>query len=239
MTLISQDPTNHHDTAPPRPRSPHQSPRHSDTHTMPSPPITTAQRHPDHTLPTNHPGTATPTPCPPHQSPRHNATQTTLSPPITMAQHSATQTTLSPPITTAQRHPDHALPTNHHGTATPTPSPPHQSPRHSATQTTLSRQITMAQRRHTPRRALIQANPKGTARRAHRGRARACANVGDPMRKIETNTVPPPENQDKSKNPALRIREKSRQTHEPECNRYERMSTTRVNDCGISSWQRL
>ena len=28
---------------------------------------------------------------------------------------------------------------------------------------------------------------------------------------------------------------KTRQTHEPECNRYERMSTTLVNDCGINN----
>ena len=32
---------------------------------------------------------------------------------------------------------------------------------------------------------------------------------------------------------------KTRQTDEPECNRYERMSTFLVNDCGINSWRRL
>ena len=30
-----------------------------------------------------------------------------------------------------------------------------------------------------------------------------------------------------------------RQTQDPECNRYEGMSTTLVNDCGTISWQRL
>ena len=37
---------------------------------------------------------------------------------------------------------------------------------------------------------------------------------------------------------AMSVKE-TRQTHEPECNRYERMSTTLVNDYGIDSCQRL
>ena len=41
--------------------------------------------------------------------------------------HSATQ-----PIPMAQRHPHHALPADHNGTARPTRRPPHQSQRHSA-----------------------------------------------------------------------------------------------------------
>ena len=158
----------------------------SATQTRLSPPITTAQRHPDQALPTNHNGTALPRPGPPHQAQRH----------------SATQTRPSPPITTAQRCPDQALPTNHNGTAPPR----HGTATHSSTQATP-----------------IEANPKGTAHRAHRESARSCAHARDCARtcanvsernpKIRTNTVPPPDPPDKNKNPSLRIREKGQRRH--------------------------
>ena len=51
-------PTNHSGTALPRPGSPQQSQRHSDTETTLSPAITTAQRRRDPAFPTNHNGTA-------------------------------------------------------------------------------------------------------------------------------------------------------------------------------------
>ena len=139
---------------------------------MLSPPITTAQRHPDHALAVNRHGTAPPTPCYhngtatpdhapptnlhgtapprpryPHQSPRHSATQTTLSPPITTAQRHPDQAL--PAITTARRHPDQALPSNPNGTAPPS--------------------FAQATR--------LEANPKGTAHRAQNERARSLAVV--------------------------------------------------------------
>ena len=100
---------------------PSQSQRHSATQRTTSPPITTAQRHPDHALPSKHNGTVPPRP-------------------------RITQTTLSPLNTTARCHPDHALPTNHNGAATPTPRSPHQTQRHNDTHTMLSLPITTAQR---------------------------------------------------------------------------------------------
>ena len=60
-------------TAPPSPGSPHQSQRHSASQTRLSPPITTAQRHPDQALPSNHNGTTPQRPRFPHQSQRHSA----------------------------------------------------------------------------------------------------------------------------------------------------------------------
>ena len=168
-----------------------------------------AQRHPDHALPANHQTTtALPTGRPPipvaqRQSQWHSAAQTTPCPPITSAQrhrqrcpHSATpQTTLSP-----------ATPA-----ALPTGRPPHQSQRHSATQTTLCHQspwhsdahttpsppITTAQRRRTPTRQ-PRYSPILTAQRIGRtakARERARGNIS----KIETNRVPPPDPQTKTR----------------------------------------
>ena len=155
-------PINHNGTAPPRPGSPHQSPRHNTTQTRLSPAITTAQRHPDQAPPSNHNGTAPPRPGSPQQSQRH----------------SATQTRLSPAITTAQRHPDQAPPSNHNGTAPPRPGSPQQSQRHSATQTRLSPPITTAQRHKAsprrPSRPILRAQRIGHKTNA-RGRARTWA----------------------------------------------------------------
>ena len=65
--------------------------------------------------------------------------------------------------------------------------------------------ILMAQRRDSATKQPRQANPKGTAHRAHRGRAR----TRDTISKIGTNTVPPPDPPDKNMNPSLRIPEKT------------------------------
>ena len=177
-------PTNHNGAAPPRPRSPHQSQQHSATQTRLSPAITTARRHPHHTLPaittaprhpdqappSNHNGTAPPRPSSPQQSQRHSTAQT--------SNHNGT----APPRP--------GSPSNHNGTAPPRPGSPQQSQRHGATQTRLSPAITTA-RRH-PDQALpsnhngtapqsfaqatpLEANPKGTAHRAQNGRARTLA----------------------------------------------------------------
>ena len=210
--------------APPRPGSPHQSPWHSATHTMLSPAITMARRHPDealpsnhsatHTilspaittarrhpnpaLPSNHNGTAPPTPGSAHQSQRHGATQTRP----------------SPAITTAQRHRDHALPSNHNGTTPQRPRFPHQSQRHSAGTAPHRPGSPQQSQRHSATKLRpgdpLDANPKGAAHRAQNGHSQTCTVMRGHNPKIQTNTVPPPDPPDKNKNPSLRIREKTK-----------------------------
>ena len=158
-------PANHNGTVLPTRRPPCQSQRHSATHKTPSPPIPTAQRHPHNilpanhngtryphdALPANHNGTALPIGRPPRQSQRHSATHTTPYPLIPTEQrcHTPTRQPRYRPIPTAQRIGHDKPTTNPHGTAT-----------QRSAQTTP-----------------VQANPKGTAHRSHRERARSFANA--------------------------------------------------------------
>ena len=165
---------------------PHQSQRHSATHTTPSPPIPTAQRYPHYALPpiptaqrrprnvlpTNHKGTAPPTRHAHHQSPRH----------------SALDTTFPPPIPTAQRIGHETPTTNPHGTAHRT--------RHAHNQSSQHSEVTLP-----PNSPDTGQSPGHSASVTSRTNARDSSKIG-------TNTVLPPHPPVENKNPSLRIREK-------------------------------
>ena len=169
-------------TTPPTTQPPHQSKRHSATHTTRSPPLTTGQRYPHDTSPSNPHSTATrrqairtaqrhkthPTPSATHQSLWHSDTRLSPDDPATRQseRQSAQHTPRPSPIPTAQRH----------------KFPPRR-PR--------SRSILRAQRiGHT---ATVRVRS---------------ATVNKHIPKTETNTVQPPRPPLKNKNPSLRIREK-------------------------------